>query len=217
LFHPGVAKEAFRRVGLVPLIWFWAVGRQSGSNQFWGYFRVAGDPPTTPYGFGSFHACLCPGGLTISKSAPTWWLHFLTSSREIRGAACPLGTDAQRIISSKPGSFQTKSRLMFSMPVFFKPIQVSAGMNTSLVLFVFNQLSKQFPHALSSFIESALPGSCNPVDAAQAFSRSLFAGTQIATFFEAVKNRVHRSGTDLVSMAGSSSLMPAPKIFALSA
>jgi hypothetical protein len=27
LFHPGVAKE-----GLVPLIWFWAVGRQLVNN-----------------------------------------------------------------------------------------------------------------------------------------------------------------------------------------
>jgi hypothetical protein len=69
-------------------------------------------------------------------------------------------------------------------------------------LFIFNQLSKMFPHVLFSFIEGASPGSCEPIDAAQAFSGSLFAGMQIATLFEAMKNRVHRPGTDPVSMAG---------------
>jgi hypothetical protein len=34
LFHPGVAKE-----GLVPLIWFWAVGRQSGSFGYIGLLK----------------------------------------------------------------------------------------------------------------------------------------------------------------------------------
>jgi hypothetical protein len=38
-------------------------------------------------------------------------------------------------------------------------------------------------------------------DAAYAFSGPLFTGLQVATFFEAMKNWVHRPGTDLISMA----------------
>jgi hypothetical protein len=48
----------------------------------------------------------------------------LTSSCDIGAATCPFGTEAQRIISSNPGSFQKKTSLMFSLPVFLRLIQV---------------------------------------------------------------------------------------------
>ena len=52
-------------------------------------------------------------------------------SLEIGSAACPFGTDPQRSISSKPGSFHTATRWIFSLPVFFRLTHVSAGINTS--------------------------------------------------------------------------------------
>jgi len=41
------------------------------------------------------------------------------------------GTELHRIVSSNPGAEKMKVRLIGSVPVFFKLIQVFAGINTS--------------------------------------------------------------------------------------
>jgi hypothetical protein len=46
-------------------------------------------------------------------------------------AGCPFGTEPRRSISSKPGPLQTETRLMFSLPVFFRLIHVLVGMTTN--------------------------------------------------------------------------------------
>src|SRR5258708_37846185 len=78
---------------------------------------------------------------------------------------------------------------------------VTVRMIQRIGLFAFNQFSEEFSHPLFGLVEGAAPGARNAIDAADALSRSFLTGAQVASLFEAMKNRIQRSGTDFVSVS----------------
>src|SRR6267378_2871560 len=69
-------------------------------------------------------------GLPARSEWPRW-AHSSCCSGVIVVGVSPPGTELQRIVSSNPGAEKMKVRLTGSAPVFFKLIQVFAGIKTS--------------------------------------------------------------------------------------
>src|SRR5579863_10237804 len=79
---------------------------------------------------------------------------------------------------------------------------VTVRMIQRMGLFAFNQLSEEFSYTLFGFVKGAAPRIRNAIDAADVLSRSFLTGAQVATPFEAMKNRIQSSRADVVSVPG---------------
>jgi len=73
-----------------------------------------------------FLGCSC----LLAFSAWPRCAHSFCCSGVISVGVSPAGTELHRMVSSNPGAEKMKTRLIGSVPTFFKLIQVLAGMNT---------------------------------------------------------------------------------------